>query len=466
VRLGDCWPFRLRTKEVRPEQGRDSGIELRIGDATFSAVRRHVEDTAHGEEAAFLFCGYSRTAERDILLAREWLPIPQSAKVLHGEGYGLEWSAEFSSSVLAKADRTAATVVLVHSHGHSTRPTLSAPDRNSASRLFPGFSRILSGRPSGSIVLGAHAAGGEFWCDGRHYGQLTTLRVVGAPIDVWRSEPHQPSKLVAKRRHERMIQATGPESEAKLGAASIAVIGLCGGGSHVCQQLAHIGIGRIVPIDDDVVEDVNLGRMVGSIPSDVNKRLKTEVMRRLIHAIDPGIEVDVVPYRFPAAQTLGALLSVDLVIACVDSFAIREQINAFCRRHHLPLIDIGLAIKSEDGKLVAAHGQLAVVTPDAACLRCGPLLSDAVLAKERTERPPGYDNSPHATGAPQVISMNGVLASEAANSALDFVTGYSRGKRGAGWWLYDGRAGSMTPCDQIARRSSCPACAEQGLGDP
>jgi len=465
VRLGDFWPFRLRPKKVAHEWNPDSGIELRVGDATFAALSRHLEDTTHGEEAVFVFCGYSRTGRRDTLLVREWLPIPQSAKVRQGGEYGLEWTAEFSASVLAKADHAAAAVVLVHSHGYSTRPTLSAPDRKSADRLFPGFSRILPGKPSGSVVLGAHAAVGEFWRDGLHIGQLAALRVVGSPIDVWRRMPPNPSKLVAKRRHDRMIQAIGPESEAKLAAASVAVIGLCGGGSHVCQQLAHMGVGRIVPIDDDIVEDVNLGRMVGSTPSDVNKRLKTEVMRRLIHTIDPGIDVEVVPYRFPSVQSLRALLSVDLVIACVDSFLVREQINTFCRRHHLPLIDIGLGINSEDGKLVTAHGQLAVVTPDAACLRCGPLLSDAVLAKERTERPPGYDNNPYAQGAPQVISMNGVLASEAANSALDFVTGYSGGKRGAGWWLYDGRIGSMTPCEKIARRVGCPACAEQALGD-
>jgi molybdopterin/thiamine biosynthesis adenylyltransferase len=264
-----------------------------------------------------------------------------------------------------------------------------------------------------------------------------------------------------------MIRAIGPKSEAKLAASSVAVIGLCGGGSHVCQQLAHMGFGRIVPIDDDPVEEVNLGRMVGSTPADAAKgELKTKVMARLIKSIDQGITVEQVPHRFPAPETLAALKRVDMVVACVDSFLVREQINAFCRRYHVPLLDIGLGIRTKEEQLLSAFGQLIVSVPDSACLRCGPLLSDEVLRFEQTERPPGYDRSAYSAGEPQVVSMNGVLASEAANSALDLVTGYARGKRGARWWLYDGCLGSMTPAEPAARRTDCPACAEQGHGDP
>ncbi len=110
-------------------------------------------------------------------------------------------------------------------------------------------------------------------------------------------------------------------------------------------------------------------------------------------------------------------------------------------------------------------GQLVVVTPDSACLRCGPLLSDAVLAAEQIERPRGYDRKPNAPGAPQVVSMNGALASEATNAVLDLITGYAAGARGSGWWSYDGRRGELTPCASVSRRDGCPACAEQAHGD-
>lgn len=439
-------------------------IELRIGGQTFAAIRKHIEDATHGEEAAFLFCGVAVVDGLDVLLVREWLPVPMHAKVRSHE-YGMEWTPVFSAQVLAHADRLRVAVVLIHYHGGSPQPRLSDNgDQKTNRSLFPGFSRVLS-HPCGSVVLGDHAASGVFWRAGQPYGELARLRVVDAPVEFWLPKPVSEKVHAAQRRHDRTMRAIGAKAEAKLASAAVAVIGLSGGGSHVCQQLAHLGIGRIVPIDGEDVADVNLGRMVGSTPKDVGKR-KTDVMVRLIRSIDPGVSVEPVPRHFPHPETLSALKGVDVVVACVDSFLVRADINTFCRRHHLPLIDIGLGIETKDDRLLSAHGQLIVVTPDSACLRCGPLLSDEVLEKERRERPPGYDRNRNAPGDPQVVSMNGTLGSEAVNAVLDFISGYAAGKRGAGWWLYDGRGGQLTLCDPARPRAACPACAEAGHGDP
>lgn len=150
----------------------------------------------------------------------------------------------------------------------------------------------------------------------------------------------------------------------------------------------------------------------------------------------------------------------------VGTLSVGAQINAFCRRHHLPLVDVGLNIETGDGgHLLRADGQVICILPDSPCLQCTPLVSDAVLERERRERPPGYDLNPDAEGDPQVVSMNGTLASEAANIVLDLITGFSGGARGAGWWQYDGRRGDLYRADLPPRRVGCPACAEAGHGD-
>lgn len=38
----------------------------------------------------------------------------------------------------------------------------------------------------------------------------------------------------------------GPESDALLNGSTVGIAGLGGGGSHVAQQLAHVGIGSFV----------------------------------------------------------------------------------------------------------------------------------------------------------------------------------------------------------------------------
>jgi molybdopterin/thiamine biosynthesis adenylyltransferase len=266
-------------------------------------------------------------------------------------------------------------------------------------------------------------------------------------------------------RLDRQSLAIGPHADAALRRARVAVIGVSGGGSHVVQQLAHMGIGTLIPIDDQLVEESNLGRLVGARAADVDETKKVEVARRLAGGIDPEIKVEQVEARFPEASVIEALKSADVVVSCVDRFDVREGINAFCRRHLIPQIDIGIELHSNGERLVSADGQMIVSLPGQPCLRCW-FLTDALLEAERRRHPPGYDANSDAPGEAQVVSMNAVLAAEACNSVLDLITGYSRGARGPAFWQYEGRAGEMTRHDLPSRREDCPACAEEGLGDP
>jgi tRNA A37 threonylcarbamoyladenosine dehydratase len=55
----------------------------------------------------------------------------------------------------------------------------------------------------------------------------------------------------------------GPDSDAVLDAATIGLVGLGGGGSHVVQQTAHMGIGGYANADSDIIEDTNTNRLIG-----------------------------------------------------------------------------------------------------------------------------------------------------------------------------------------------------------
>jgi hypothetical protein len=140
------------------------------------------------------------------------------------------------------------------------------------------------------------------------------------------------------------------------------------------------------------------------------------------------------------------------------------MVNRFCRRHLLPQIDIGMVINTKDERLILASGQVVVSIPGHACLRCW-FVDDETLEEEARQRPLGYDRDPDAPGDPQVVSMNGTLASEACNCMLDILTGFSSGRRGANFWRYDGRTGNLEQGDLPSVRPGCDACAEAGLGD-
>jgi len=56
----------------------------------------------------------------------------------------------------------------------------------------------------------------------------------------------------------------GSDSQIKIEACTIGVVGLGGGGSHIVQQLAHIGFQNYVLYDVDVVQETNLNRLIGA----------------------------------------------------------------------------------------------------------------------------------------------------------------------------------------------------------
>jgi len=446
-----------------PDPGPET-VDVRIAAGLFEQVRTHVEDFSRGEEAGFLICSSSQVGSGYILLARQWHPIPEAAIARYAGGPVLSWSADFNSHVLQRAVEIDGTPVLVHSHG-SPSPRFSADDRSKERPLFGAFSRIVDAMPTGTLLVGAGDAVGSFWLAGGNDLRFRRLVILGDSIDTWYSAEHPPPLVPPRRRLDRQVIAIGPDSDLKLARARVAVLGLSGGGSHVFPQLAHQGVGTLIPIDDEIVDATNLGRLMGATESDVDHTAKVAVAERVVTAIDSSIAVIPVPARFPSSEAIAALKSADVVVACVDRFAAREAINAFCRRYLIPLVDIGMSIRSSGERLASADGQIIVSLPGHPCMRCF-FTTDAVLARERAERPPGYDENPDAPGEPQVVSMNGVLASEACNSVLDLITGYSGGRRGARQWQYDGRTGHLEPFDLPSARPGCPACAEEGHGDP
>ena len=80
----------------------------------------------------------------------------------------------------------------------------------------------------------------------------------------------------------------GSESNAILDSATVGVVGLGGGGSHLVQQMAHMGIGGFVTVDPQTIEDTNTNRLIGSTLADVDAELpKTDIAERLISSLQP-----------------------------------------------------------------------------------------------------------------------------------------------------------------------------------
>lgn len=252
----------------------------------------------------------------------------------------------------------------------------------------------------------------------------------------------------------------GDELESRQREERPAVVGLCGGGSHIGQQLAHIGFQQIMTFDFDWVEDSNRTRMIGSQPMDaVNSALKTDVVGRLIKSINPDCDNE----KFSCSWQEAAehLRTATVIFGCVDKLSVRDELERFARRNLIPYIDIGMDVhKTERGFSIS--GQVAISLPGEPCLHCMGVVTKGALELE-------HQRYGDAGGRPQVIWPNGVLASVAIGQYMDMILPWSDEPNDSLLKEYDGNRHELREStkSRILRQNACTHYPRgKDLGNP
>src|SRR4051812_27228489 len=109
----------------------------------------------------------------------------------------------------------------------------------------------------------------------------------------------------------------GLQSDKMLGNCIAGLVGLGGGGSHVAQQLAHLGVENFKLFDPDRVEESNLNRLIGATSADLGKP-KTLVAARLIQGINPRAQVEQVEAKWQEYH--GIVRGCDVIFGGVDTY--------------------------------------------------------------------------------------------------------------------------------------------------
>src|SRR5512136_1960078 len=102
------------------------------------------------------------------------------------------------------------------------------------------------------------------------------------------ADSSSPEKLAALARTAAYF---GPEGMARLQAATVAVFGLGGVGSHAACALARNGVGSVRLVDFDKVTASSLNRHAVAVPADVG-RPKVEVLAEALRRIHPSLRID------------------------------------------------------------------------------------------------------------------------------------------------------------------------------
>lgn len=250
----------------------------------------------------------------------------------------------------------------------------------------------------------------------------------------------------------------GVRGQSRLEDAWFGISGLGGGGSHIVQQLAHVGGKNYVLYDDDWVEESNLNRLVGATSVDARRLSpKLNVARRVILDLVPDAKIIGVPKRWQKEPE--HLRKCQVVFGCVDSYQGRHELEVASRRYMFNYIDIGMDVHGDSPPIIG--GQVVLSTPGGPCMRCLGFLSDELLSREAAR----YGD---AGARPQVIWPNGVLASTAIGLAIELVTNWNGQARSFEYLRYSGNSGLISR-DLLVRQMGDKACAHfsaMNVGDP
>ena len=212
----------------------------------------------------------------------------------------------------------------------------------------------------------------------------------------------EPLTEAERERYQRTmaIDGFGEEAQGRLKAATVCCIGAGGLGGPVLQYLAASGVGRLIVVDDDVVEERNLQRqtLYGNAALGAPK---ADAAAARLADLNPMVEVIPVPLRVKQETVKEILGDCDVVVDAVDNLPTRLVVARTCQRLDLPLVF---------GAVQAVNGQVTVLWE-----RHGLALSDLFPS------PP--QDCPTAAEVGVLGPMTGWVGSVMATEVVKLITG-------------------------------------------
>lgn len=141
------------------------------------------------------------------------------------------------------------------------------------------------------------------------------------------------------------LQGFDIDGQERVNQSSVLIVGAGGLGCPAAMYLAASGVGKIILVDDDVVELSNLQRQIAHSNADIDKT-KVASLAASLRALNAEIIVEEKCLRLAGTALMEQVAAVDMVLDCSDNFTTRLAINRACVAHKKVLVS-GAAIRGE-----------------------------------------------------------------------------------------------------------------------
>jgi hypothetical protein len=397
-------------------------VTLRISGVHHQALKAHLFPGDGLEAVAFALCGRHRGDRGELLTVHRLVPVPH--ELCRRAWDHVTWPTDVLARLLDEAKRRSLGVVKFHSHTGSYgdfSPSDDASDRET-------FSSVSS------------------WLDdGRHHGSAVMLpdgRVFGRSIADHGWEPFAGITLVSDdisyRRQNGDQAAAGADLEAQrqlFGAGTtnalrklrVGVVGVSGTGSIVVELLARLGVGALLMVDDDTIEERNLNRILNSKRTDIG-RPKVAVLAEAVQQMGLGTEAIPLALNLYDRRAVGPVAECDVVFGCMDTAEGRHLLNRIATFYLVPYFDLGVHLSADgSGNISEASGVVHYVQPGRSSLLSRKAYTPERVRAENLHRtdPAAYRDQREAgyldnvdEHSPAVASVNAAVASLAVNEFL------------------------------------------------
>jgi hypothetical protein len=281
-------------------------------------------------------------------------------------------------ALLVAADRKEG-LALLHSHPKSEGWQGMSPDDITAETKLAPSVLAMTEYP----LLGLTVASNGDWCSrfwiknpnkkrkfDRNWSE--SVRVFGDNVIV----NFNSDEIIARtdsKKQLRTISAWGIKTQKNISRLRIGIVGLGSVGSIVAEILARTGFTNFTLIDFDAIEEKNLDRLTNVFKKDIGKAKVQIIGKAMQQSASAGrIILNANEYSICEEKGYKDALDCDILFSCVDRPWPRQILNYIAYAHLIPVIDGGIAVRTNDcnTSLTGADWKVQTVGYGRPCMEC------------------------------------------------------------------------------------------------
>ncbi len=324
-------------------------LKLIINESHHSQLRDHLFPGDGLEAAAILLC--TQSAKHRYLVNKIYRIDYTDCRLRSPDR--ISWPGQAIESAIDLIEGQDMSLILIHSHPGGSLE-FSNIDDVSDQEVMP---TLFEASKPGSALHGSAIMTPDGTIRARLYNRqmmVTAISAVHCPGDellTWRAleegDAHSPPMAFSSQMGDDLKHLTA------------CVVGVSGTGSIVAEQLARLGIGRLILIDFDEIEYKNLNRIINSTLEDARKgTAKVESFASAIPLYRDGIEVIPLKASIVTREAIELAGFADILFCCVDSFEGRQLCDRIAAAFLQPLFDIAVTIPTRQTDKGTAIGDV------------------------------------------------------------------------------------------------------------